>query len=108
MSCTFVFMFVLHWECVVVRSDIELVLITILESIFSMGNRDIANVFLNAATFSNGVEGAAEISMSFDDFRRWCSLLPSVRKFLGSLLIPPDAGFPSLPFLYTFFFYSDS
>ncbi|KAJ9181329.1 hypothetical protein P3X46_009467 [Hevea brasiliensis] len=84
------------------RSDLESVLIVILKSVFSLkvkedgssSCQDVANVFLNAATFSKDVQGAAEKSMSFEDFRGWCSLLPSVRKFLGSLLIPPDAGRP--------------
>lgn len=82
------------------RCDIESVLAAILRSIFSLeasnpglnSHREIINVFLNAAKFSKVVEGAAEKSMSFEDFRSWCVLLPSVRKFLGSLLIPPDAG----------------
>lgn len=85
---------------VVGRCDIESVLAAILRSIFSLeasnpglnSHREIINVFLNAANFSKVVEGAAEKSMSFEDFRSWCALLPSVRKFLGSLLIPPDAG----------------
>lgn len=85
---------------VVGRCDIESVLAAILRSIFSLeasnpglnSHREIINVFLNAAKFSKVVEGAAEKSMSFEDFRSWCVLLPSVRKFLGSLLIPPDAG----------------
>lgn len=85
---------------VVGRCDIESVLAAILRSIFSLeasnpglnSHREIINVFLNSAKFSKVVEGAAEKSMSFEDFRSWCALLPSVRKFLGSLLIPPDAG----------------
>ncbi|XP_011046901.1 PREDICTED: TLD domain-containing protein 1 isoform X2 [Populus euphratica] len=85
---------------VVGRCDIESVLAAILRSIFSLetsnpglnSHREIINVFLNAAKFSKVVEGAPEKSMSFEDFRSWCALLPSVRKFLGSLLIPPDAG----------------
>ncbi|GLT34062.1 hypothetical protein SLA2020_086080 [Shorea laevis] len=32
--------------------------------------------------------------MSFEDFRKWCTLIPSLRKFLGSLLIPSDPGRP--------------
>lgn len=85
---------------VVGRCDIESVLAAILRSIFSLeasnpglnSHREIINVFLNAAKFSKVVEGAAEKSMSFEDFRSWCALLPSIRKFLGSLLLPPDAG----------------
>ncbi|KAJ6924027.1 MTOR-associated protein MEAK7 [Populus alba x Populus x berolinensis] len=85
---------------VVGRCDIESVLAAILRSIFSLeasnpglnSHREIINVFLNAAKFSKVVEGAAEKSMSFEDFRSWCALLPSIRKFLGSLLLPPNAG----------------
>ncbi|KAG5243960.1 TLD domain-containing protein [Salix suchowensis] len=47
---------------------------------------EIINEFLNAAIFSKAVEGADEKSMSFEDFRSWCALLPSVRKFLGRRL----------------------
>ncbi|KAJ4840748.1 hypothetical protein Tsubulata_044419 [Turnera subulata] len=43
-------------------------------------------IFLNTATFSKDVEGSTEKSMSFEDFTSWCVHLPSVRKFLGSLL----------------------
>lgn len=55
--------------------------------------RETVNVFLNAARFTKHDEGHTEESLSFEDFRNWCTLLPSVRKFLGSLLIPPDQGF---------------
>ncbi|XP_052172864.1 uncharacterized protein LOC127788521 isoform X4 [Diospyros lotus] len=50
-------------------------------------------VFLNAANFSKTREGCDE-SMSFEDFRKWCALLPSVRRYLGSLLSPSDSGRP--------------
>ena len=56
-------------------------------------HKDDADIFLNAATFSKHDDGCSEKSMSFEDFRNWSTLLPSVKKFLGSLLIPPDAGF---------------
>lgn len=52
----------------------------------------IMKAFLNATEFSQEVEGKAENCMSFVDFRNWCNLKPSARKFLGSLLKPPDAG----------------
>ncbi|KAJ4977842.1 hypothetical protein NE237_008622 [Protea cynaroides] len=54
--------------------------------------KDVVDLFLNTATFSKEVEECGEKSMSFEDFKSWCSLLPSVRKFLGSLLMPPDPG----------------
>ncbi|KAF3774725.1 TLD domain-containing protein 1 [Nymphaea thermarum] len=46
---------------------------------------NIVEVLLNAATFSVEVRGS-EHTMSFNEFRNWCNLLPSVRKFLGGLL----------------------
>uniref|UniRef100_A0A2N9INF0 TLDc domain-containing protein n=1 Tax=Fagus sylvatica TaxID=28930 RepID=A0A2N9INF0_FAGSY len=84
------------------RSDLESVLIAMFETIFSTkdaelgpsSHKDVVDIFLNAATFSKHVDGCAEKSMSIEDFRNWCTLLPSVKKFLGSLLIPPDAGRP--------------
>lgn len=84
-----------------VRSDLESVLTAMFETIFSekdaelgpSSHEDVVDIFLNAATFSKHVEGSAEKSMSFEDFRNWCALLPSVKKYLASLLMPPDAGF---------------
>lgn len=100
---------------VVDRSDIKAVLVVIFEDLFSSENyepalkpyEDIVDIFLDAALFSKHDEGCTESSMSFEDFRSWCSLLPSVRKFLGNLLIPPDPGsythsllFPTIPISY--------
>lgn len=70
------------------------------DNIFNMDNsehgssahHDTVNIFLNAAKFAKHGERHAEESLSFEDFRTWCTLLPSVRKFLGSLLIPPTQG----------------
>lgn len=84
------------------RSDLESVVIAMLEIIFSMeisergsnSHQDIVDVFLNAATFSKNGEGSSNKSMSFEDFRSWCTLIPSARKFLGGLLTPPDPGRP--------------
>lgn len=83
------------------RSDLECVLIAMLQYVFkiedsepgSSAHQDTVNAFLNAAKFTKHDEHAEE-SLSFEDFRIWCTLLPSVRKFLGSLLIPPDQGRP--------------
>ncbi|KAK9290916.1 hypothetical protein L1049_009095 [Liquidambar formosana] len=79
------------------RSDLEAVLTNVLDDIFSSepglsSHRDVVDTFLSAATFSKHDDGCAENTMSFEDFRSWCALLPSVRKFLGSLLIPSDQG----------------
>ncbi|GLT90054.1 hypothetical protein SLE2022_080060 [Rubroshorea leprosula] len=84
------------------RSDVESVLVTIFDDIFnvkssepgSSSQGDMVDIFLNSATFSRGDERCNDKSMSFEDFRKWCTLIPSLRKFLGSLLIPPDSGRP--------------
>lgn len=94
---------------VIDRSDIEAVLVVIFEDLFSSENSELAikpsgelvDIFLDAASFSKHGEGYTESGMSYEDFRSWCSLLPSVRKFLGNLLMPPDPGF-----LFSFFFLS--
>ncbi|GLT90051.1 hypothetical protein SLE2022_080030 [Rubroshorea leprosula] len=83
-------------------SAIESVLVMIFDDIFnvkssepgSSSRGDMVDIFLNAATFSRGDERCNDKSMSFEDFRKWCTLIPSLRKFLGSLLIPPDSGRP--------------
>jgi hypothetical protein len=48
--------------------------------------------FLNSAVLSEDAEAVSEKSMSLSDFRNLCILLPSLRKFLGNLLMPPDSG----------------
>ncbi|KAJ0028708.1 hypothetical protein Pint_36121 [Pistacia integerrima] len=83
------------------RSDLESALIAMLDSIFSTkisgtglsSHQDSVNVFLNAGMYSKN-EGCNEESMSFEDFKAWCTLIPSARKFLGSLLMHPDPGRP--------------
>ncbi|MQL95545.1 hypothetical protein Taro_028209 [Colocasia esculenta] len=84
------------------RSDIEAVLTSIRDTVFSPKNaehglsphQDIFNIFINAATFSKKSEESGEDIMSSLDFKEWCNILPSVRKFLGSLLAPPESGRP--------------
>ncbi|CAN6339709.1 unnamed protein product [Urochloa humidicola] len=83
------------------RSDLESVLASIHETVFAenkevgegSGNRKF-EAFLKSAVFSKDAEGVSEKSMSLADFRNWCTLLPSLRKFLGNLLMPPDSGRP--------------
>lgn len=83
-----------------VSSDLECSLAAIFEIIFKASDfepklgslQDAVGIFLNAAKFSEHDEGHGEASMSFADFRSWCTILPSVRKFLGSLLMPLDPG----------------
>ena len=100
--------FILLLTCLtlgIVRSDVEAVLVVMLDDIChqqssgtqSNSPQDGLFVFLNAANFSR--EGCDE-SMSFEDFRKWCALLPSVRRYLGSLLSPSDSGSTPSFFLY--------
>ncbi|KAK7284813.1 hypothetical protein RJT34_19566 [Clitoria ternatea] len=93
------------------RSDLESVMNAIFNDILcikgsedrSSSHQDIVNIFLNTANFSGHNEGGTEETMSFEDFRSWCAHLPSVRKLLGSLLLPSDSGRPGsqIPILLT-------
>ncbi|CAH9127763.1 unnamed protein product [Cuscuta epithymum] len=82
------------------RSDLEAVLNAMLDDIFSHkcseggpgSNSDIIDILLSAANFTIDTQNPAARCMSYGDFRKWCELLPSVRKFLGSLLKPSDSG----------------
>lgn len=83
------------------RSDLESALVAIFDHIFKGDNsesksgssKDNVGIFLDAAVFTKHNEGTEEC-MSFQEFRSWSTILPSVRKFLGSLLLPPDPGRP--------------
>ncbi|WVZ88422.1 hypothetical protein U9M48_034945 [Paspalum notatum var. saurae] len=83
------------------RSDLESVLASIHETLFAE-NKEVEEgshnrtfeAFLNSAVFSEDAEGVSEKCMSLSDFRNWCILLPSLKKFLGNLLMPPDSGRP--------------
>ncbi|KAK6244465.1 hypothetical protein QUC31_010874 [Theobroma cacao] len=85
---------------ILTRSDLESVLITMFDHIFhlkgsgpgSRSNCYMVDTFLNAASFSKDHDGCNDKSMSFEDFKSWCSLVPSVKKFLASLFVPPDPG----------------
>lgn len=82
------------------RSDLGAVLTAMLDNIFSKkcsqcgptSHLNIIDIFINAANFTMGSQSSAESSMSYEDFRKWCALLPCVRKFLGSLLTPSESG----------------
>ncbi|KAL0426578.1 UNVERIFIED_CONTAM: MTOR-associated protein MEAK7 [Sesamum latifolium] len=75
------------------RNDLEVVLTSMLDNLFHRqssetkagSDQEIVMVFINAANFTSD-------SMSLEDFRKWCTLLPAVRKYLGSLLMPSDSG----------------
>lgn len=96
----FRFVFTLAFTSLVhARSDLESVLESIHETIFAENkevgegsNNKTFETFLNSAVFSKDAQGVLEKSMSLSDFRNWCTLLPSLRKFLGNLLMPPDSG----------------
>ncbi|KAG9135692.1 hypothetical protein Leryth_002420 [Lithospermum erythrorhizon] len=80
------------------RSDLEAVLRALLDYIFSDSGsgggscQEIVEAFISSANFSTVGEGSTANSMSFEDFRSWCALVPSARKFLGTLLKPSDPG----------------
>ncbi|CAH2073884.1 unnamed protein product [Thlaspi arvense] len=86
---------------VLTRSDLESVLVVIFKSVFSSESsvaessdyEEMVDALLNAASFSKSDEGSNE-GMSFEDFRSWCSHVPAIRKFLGSLLMPPGPARP--------------
>lgn len=90
------------------RSDLESVIFAIFNDILcikdsedgSSSNQDIVNIFLSAANFSIHDEKCTEEAMSFEDFRSWCAHLPTVRKLLGSFLLPPDSGLAALNLQY--------
>lgn len=95
------------------RSDLESVLVAIFDHLFkqdisdhkSILSKDGMGVFFDAAVFTKHDEGSSEDFMSFQEFRSWCNTLPSVRKFLGSLLMPPDPGrYKSLLHVFEFLF----
>ncbi|EYU38669.1 hypothetical protein ABFS82_12G153900 [Erythranthe guttata] len=75
------------------RSDLEVVLTSMFDNLFRSQSsepkagsyKEIVEVFINAANSTSD-------GMSFQDFQKWCSLLPAVRKYLGSLLMPSDSG----------------
>ncbi|KAG2262745.1 hypothetical protein Bca52824_069824 [Brassica carinata] len=91
---------------VLTRSDLELVLVVIFKSVFSTSTessdaetsdyKEMVDALLNAASFSKstGGDGSDDKGMSFEDFRSWCSHVPTIRKFLGSLLTPPSPARP--------------
>eukprot|EP01018_Ginkgo_biloba_P017948 Gb_17307 [translate_table: standard] len=82
------------------RSELEAVIISVLETVLGpkeavVGDslpEDSIQVFLKAANFSLPSHSEGDQSMSFEDFKKWCRLVPSMKKFLGSLLTPPGSG----------------
>ncbi|TYJ18778.1 hypothetical protein E1A91_A09G146200v1 [Gossypium mustelinum] len=86
---------------ILTRSDLDSVLVNMFNHVFQLKGSQpessshcyMVDTFLNAATFSKDHEGRDK-SMSFEDFKSWCTLVPSVKKFLSNLLVPPDPGRP--------------
>ncbi|KAL2900089.1 TLD domain-containing protein 1 [Bienertia sinuspersici] len=82
------------------RSDLQAVLAAILDELFPLkdnesgkkSNQYIIDEILSAATFSKDDGEGDTKSMSSEDFKDLCSYIPSLRRYLGSLLLPPDAG----------------
>lgn len=74
------------------RSDLEAALSSVLVSLFPDADASAA-AFLDAAALSETARGGEPV-LGFEDFKSWCRLLPSLRKFLGSMLAVPDSGRP--------------
>ncbi|KAI3511985.1 hypothetical protein L1887_19147 [Cichorium endivia] len=76
------------------RSDLEAVITEILNNTSSQKTSEPSSttIFIEAANFTKNNEGSSEKSMTFEDFRNWCRLIPSARKFLTSLLKPSSPG----------------
>lgn len=81
------------------RSELEAIMISVLETVLSPKDTIIGDslpehavqTFINAANFIPASECGGQ-RMSFEDFREWCNLVPSLKKFLGSLLTSPVTG----------------
>ncbi|KAK9755306.1 hypothetical protein RND81_01G016900 [Saponaria officinalis] len=82
----------------VCRSDVQAVLAAIFDDVFapkegeSESNEYIIDNLLNGIHFSEDGEDSGEKRMSFDDFKDLCAHIPSIRKYLRSLLVPSDPG----------------
>lgn len=79
------------------RSEVEAVVLSTLETV--LGPKEAIpgaglpesslQGFVNSAEFSVKTDG--EACMSIEDFRKWCLLVPSLRKFLSGLMAQPSA-----------------
>jgi len=82
------------------RAEIEAVLLSILETVLSPKDavpdaslpEESLQAFLNAASFTDEVEGDDGPFMSSQNFQKWCTLVPSIKKFLATLLKSPAPG----------------
>eukprot|EP00252_Welwitschia_mirabilis_P008534 TRINITY_DN2043_c0_g1_i1.p1 TRINITY_DN2043_c0_g1~~TRINITY_DN2043_c0_g1_i1.p1 ORF type:complete len:424 (-),score=84.25 TRINITY_DN2043_c0_g1_i1:302-1573(-) len=91
----------LSGDGIVQRSELESVMISVFETILSpndavrgdtLSECSIQN-FLNALK-PNTSDCKDDQNISFEDFQQWCSMVPSLKKFLKSLLTPPKPGIP--------------
>lgn len=84
------------------RAEVEGVILSILQTVLGPSNavtgaglsEGSLQSFLQAASFTEDVEGEAAPYMSLEDFRKWCASVPSIKKFLTSLLKGPAPGLP--------------
>ncbi|XP_057549617.1 uncharacterized protein LOC130827783 [Amaranthus tricolor] len=82
------------------RSDLQAVLAAILDDLFPLkddksglrSHECIMDEILNAATFSKDDGGGDTKSMSFEDFKDLCAHIPSLRRYLKGLMLPPESG----------------
>jgi hypothetical protein len=82
------------------RAEIEAVLLSILETVLSPKDavpdaslpEESLQAFLNAASFTDEVEGDDGPFMSSQNFHKWCTLVPSIKRFLATLLKSPAPG----------------
>lgn len=97
----FIFQLVdLTGDGLVQRSEVEAVMISVLETVLSSKDtitgdtlpEHIVQTFINAANFTPASDCDGGQIMSFEDFKEWCNLVPSLKKFLGSLLSSPITG----------------
>lgn len=84
------------------RTEVEGVILSVLQTV--LGSKDAVpdaslpegslQAFHKSASFTKAVEEENAASMSLEDFRKWCAAVPSIKKFLSTLLKGPVAGLP--------------
>lgn len=97
----FIFQLVdLTGDGLVQRSELEALMVSVLETVLSPKDtiirdslpEDAVQTFTSAANFTPASECDGGQRMSIEDFRKWCNLVPSLKKFLGSLLTSSVSG----------------
>lgn len=78
------------------KTEVESVMLSILATVLGPNYASLPEespqAFLSAAEFSLDSQGEGEPCMSMQQFRKLCTAIPSIKKFLASLLTPPNAG----------------